>query len=375
MVRSAVALTLGSLTSAALLPGERDLTNYGFEEYKQEFGKLHSSNEEHDNRKAIFQRNMEMIRAHNAQEDKTWFATVNEFADWENDEFRAHRTGHRPSRQGARVSLSANLGDLPDRIDWREQDGVVTPVKNQASCGSCWAFSAVQTLESHLAIATGEAAPVLSPQQVVSCAPNPDHCGGTGGCKGSTQPLAFNYTANTGLSLNSDYPYTSSIGITGKCKPEKIKPVAQNDGVDVLETNDYTALITAVSTKGPVSISVAAGGLGWQLYGGGVYSKTGALGCNYVVDHAVQLVGHGTDSGKMYWLVRNSWGGSWGESGYMRVERFGEGNEPCGMDNKPQDGMACEGDDDPIKYCGLCGILSSSSYPTGVKKVGSETVV
>jgi len=125
-----------------------------------------------------------------------------------------------------------------------------------------------------------------------------------------------------------------------------------------------------VATKGPVSISIAAGGFKFQFYGGGVLSS-----CNdFVMDHAVQLVGHGTDtdSGKMYWLVRNSWGGSWGESGYMRVERFGEGAEPCGMDDKPQDGMACEGDDDPIEYCGLCGILSSSSYPTGLKKVGSE---
>jgi cathepsin L len=270
--------------------------------------------------------------------------------------------------------LSSNLGDLPDAHDWRDTDGVVTDVKNQASCGSCWAFSAVQSLESHLAIATGEAAPVLSPQQIVSCAPNPDHCGGTGGCKGSTQPLAFNYTAGAGITLASDYPYTSSIGITGKCKEEKIKPVAQNDGVDVLETNDYTALMTAVHDKGPISISVAAGGLGWQLYGGGVFSDTGTIGCGFVVDHAVQLVGYGIDS-DMYWIVRNSWGGSWGEKGYMRVKRYGEGSEPCGMDKKPQDGMACEGDTDPIEYCGACGILSSSSYPTGMKKVGSATVV
>merc|ERR1711937_524973 len=120
---------------------------------------------------------------------------------------------------------------------------------------------------------------------------------------------------------------------TGKCKEDKIKPVAQNDGVEVLETNDYTALITAVHDKGPVSISVAAGGIGWQLYGG--------------------------DGDDMYWAVRNSRGSSWGESGYMRVKRYGEGSEPCGMDKKPH-GLACEGETDPIEYCGVCGILSSS---------------
>jgi len=378
MVRSVMAFTLGSLTSAALLHGERELGDYSFEDYQQEFNKVYNSNDETGSRKAIFERNMEMVRAHNAQDDKTWFATVNEFADWDNDEFRAQRTGHSPSQQGPRVSLSANLGDLPDSVDWRAQDGIVTPVKNQASCGSCWAFSAVQTLESHLAIATGEAAPVLSPQQLVSCAPDPNHCGGTGGCKGSTQPLGFNYTASAGITLNSDYPYTSTFGVTGACKPENIKPVAQNDGVAVLATNDYTALMTAVSTQGPIAISVAAGGAGWQLYGGGVYSDSGAFHpflCNFVVDHAVQLVGYGTDNNKMYWIVRNSWGAGWGESGFMRVERHGEGKEPCGMDKKPHDGMACDGEDDPIEYCGLCGILSSSSYPTGMKKVGSETIV
>merc|ERR1712166_745189 len=168
-----------------------------------------------------------------------------------NEEFRSQRTGHSPHPQ---VVLAAKtnvaVSDLPESFDHRDTEGVVTDVKDQGSCGSCWAFSAAETLESHLSIATGEAAPKLSPQQIVSCAPNPDQCGGTGGCKGSTQPLAFNYTMTAGITLSSDYPYTSSIGITGKCKPEKINPVAQNAGVDVLETNDYTALITAVHDKG-----------------------------------------------------------------------------------------------------------------------------
>lgn len=378
MVRSAMALTLGSLTSAALLQGEHELSGYTFEDFQSDFNKVYNSVEESGSRKAIFERNLEMIRAHNAQDDKSWFATVNEFADWDNEEFKSLRTGNAPSQHGPRVSLSANLGDLPDSVDWREQDGIVTPVKNQASCGSCWAFSVVSTLESHLAIATGETAPVLSPQQLVSCAPNPNHCGGTGGCKGSTQPIGFNYTASAGISLSSDYPYTSTFGITGACKPEKIIPVAQNDGVAVLPTNDYTALMTAIAQHGPVAISVAAGGAGWQLYGGGVYSDSGSFHpflCSFVVDHAVQLVGYGVDGGKMYWTVRNSWGKGWGESGFIRIERHGEGNEPCGMDKKPQSGMACEGDTDPIEYCGLCGILSSSSYPTGVKKVSSAVTV
>merc|ERR1712000_247418 len=101
---------------------------------------------------------------------------------------------------------------LPDRKDWRETSGVVSAVKNQGGCGSCWAFSAIETFESHLAIATGSAAPLLSAQQIVSCSPNPDDCGGTGGCQGSIQTLAFNYTKTAGITTEADYPYRGSTG-------------------------------------------------------------------------------------------------------------------------------------------------------------------
>merc|ERR1739848_765165 len=198
------------------------------------------------------------------------------------------------------------------------------------------------------AIATGEASPKLSPQQIVSCSPNPDECGGTGGCDGSTQPLAFDYTKTAGLTTEQSYPYTAQ---TGRCQKSKIKPVAYNADYVELPSNDYTALMDAVANVGPVAISIAASGFQFQFYGGGVLSN-----CNdYVMDHAVQLVGYGTDSGKDYWTVRNSWG-SWGEKGYIRMQRYGEGNEPCGTDKRPQDGDACDGDTDPRTYCGECGI-------------------
>merc|ERR1719387_485147 len=132
-----------------------------------------------------------------------------------------------------------------------------------------------------------------------------------------------------------------------------------------LKVNDYASLVSAVATKGPVAISLAAGSFGWQLYGGGVLSS-----CDCDMDHAVQLVGYGSDNGKDYWLVRNSWGGSWGESGYVRVQRFGDGKEPTCVDKKPQDGEACAGDTKPRTYAGLCGLMGSSSIPTGMKKVG-----
>lgn len=193
---------------------------------------------------------------------------------------------------------------------------------------------------------------------------NPDDCGGSGGCGGATQPLAFNYTEYTGLTLESDYPYRAQ---TLKCQERNIVPVVKNTGVVQLPSNDAAALLGAVATVGPVSISVDAGS--WSSYGGGVYTDA----CGWDVDHAVQLVGYGEDAGNLYWLVRNSWGTGWGESGYIRLVRFSDGtstgaSEPCGVDSTPQDGMACAGDTAPITYCGQCAVLSASSYPTGVGK-------
>eukprot|EP00930_Biecheleria_cincta_P046187 TRINITY_DN3185_c0_g1_i1.p1 TRINITY_DN3185_c0_g1~~TRINITY_DN3185_c0_g1_i1.p1 ORF type:complete len:319 (-),score=45.99 TRINITY_DN3185_c0_g1_i1:219-1175(-) len=256
-----------------------------------------------------------------------------------------------------------SAASLPDNLDWRQKTGVVTPVKDQGGCGSCWAFSTVQTMESALAIATGKPAPILSPQQVVSCAPNPNQCGGTGGCQGATQEIGFNYTESAGLTSEQTYPYE---GQTGTCQQSKIKPIAKNSGFVKLPSNNYTALISAVANIGPIAISVAAGGMGWQFYGGGVFGDK----CGFDQDHAVQLVGYGADGAKDYWLVRNSWGSDWGERGYIRIQRYGEGKEPCGMDTKPQDGSACKGQTQPVKMCGLCGILSDSSYPIGMKQVG-----
>lgn len=376
------ALLGASVARAAPLGGERDLSSYTYEQYEREFPARRWSSlatgwtaQVGELRQSTFESNLAVMRAHNADANKTWFAAPNEFTDWTNDEFRAARTS-RPSGGRGDATAGAPLAaqgaalpaGLPDSVDWRSK-GVVTPVKNQGGCGSCWAFSAVETLESFLAIEEGaKEASVLSEQQVVSCMANPEGCGGSGGCAGATQGQAFNYTSGAGLSLESDYPYQGS----GSCSASKTKPYAKNDGFVKLKVNDYNDLMTAVATKGPIAISIAAGSFGWQLYGGGVFGGGGVSrlsGCGYDQDHGVQLVGYGTDSGKDYWLVRNSWGAGWGEHGYMRIIRYGDGKEPCGVDKTPQDGEGCRGDTKPRTYCGFCGIMGSSTYPTGARKV------
>jgi len=318
----------------------------------------------------------------------TWFASVNEFVDRTDDEMRMLRG--RPQAVPAAIHTfkdSINVENLPDSVDWRDK-GVVTPPKNQGGCGSCWAFSTTETVESHVAIATGTL-PTLAPQELVSCMENPDECGGTGGCEGATAVLGFGYVSQYGLSSENDYPYA---GRDEKCSRQG--PTAKVNGTVVLKTNDADALLQAVATVGPVSISVAAST--WSFYGGGTFLSLsllppnvrthkhahttgvfdGSFGshCDVDIDHAVQLVGYGKDptSGKFYWLVRNSWGSTWGEKGYIRVLRT-PGNEPCDYDTTPLDGNcgksgACKCPD-KVKYCGTCGILSESSYPTGASLV------
>jgi len=359
-MRTIIALT--TAVGASQLAGERDLSTYTFDKFQDEFGEhVLTAKFGQGDRKTIFEKNLDLIKSHNSNPAKTWFATVNQFTAMTNNEFRSITKGNKEKLFGGEPQphkLTAKV--VPASKDWRD-DNVVTPTKDQGGCGSCWAFSAAETFESMLAIKTGNLQS-LSPQQIVSCAPNPDQCGGTGGCSGSTQPLAFHYMQTAGLTTEESYPYQGS---TGTCQESKITPVAYNGNYTVLARNDYTALMDAIGNVGPVAISIAAGGSTFQFYGGGVMSN-----CNdFVMDHAVQLVGYGTDTSD-YWLVRNSWGGSWGEGGYIRMQRYGEGKEPCGVDSTPQDGDACKGDTSARTYCGECGILSSSSYPTDFTTVG-----
>eukprot|EP00998_Keelungia_sp_KM082_P007536 NODE_3731_length_858_cov_104.875513_g3708_i0.p2 GENE.NODE_3731_length_858_cov_104.875513_g3708_i0~~NODE_3731_length_858_cov_104.875513_g3708_i0.p2 ORF type:complete len:269 (+),score=56.85 NODE_3731_length_858_cov_104.875513_g3708_i0:35-841(+) len=256
-----------------------------------------------------------------------------------------------------------DISTLPHTVDWRKE-GVVSSVKDQLHCGSCWAFASTETIESHVAINTGELM-VLSPQQLVSCMPNPNQCGGTGGCAGAIAELAFDFVSKNGMATEWTYSYTSGGGDSGTCKFNKTTtpPVVTVTGFEKLPNNSYDALMTAVATKGPIAISVQANV--WKDYEGGVFA-----GCsNYSdidLDHAVQLVGYGTDpKDGDYWLVRNSWNTIWGEAGYIKLAR--SATPKCGTDPTPQDGSACKGHDGPQHVCGECGILFDTCYPTGAK--------
>ena len=393
-----------------------------FDDFLVKFDKTYPSKEEHNYRKIIYETNVEAIQNHNQNaEQHGWTMGITKFADMQPHEIHkgldkrglptmmaelhhVHENNHnnlfasllgdnvdqnlRNNHQQVERTLS--LEDLPESVDWRTHSPpVATPVKDQGHCGSCWAFPATAVLELHAAIATKELF-VLSPQELVSCAPNPNHCGGDGGCTGSTGELAYEYVANHGMVTEWEYAYTSYKGDTGTCALHESFRIRNNIrqhtlvgakvglvGYSSLPTNSYEALMHAVANLGPVVVSVAASG--WGLYKGGIFDDFETAE-NYDINHAVVLEGYGTDeaTGQDYWLVRNSWGVLWGEDGYIRLKREKPKDDDtthCKMDVTPDHGVACVGPDKNTTIpdqmvCGTSGILYANVVPIGAYLIG-----
>jgi C1A family cysteine protease len=215
----------------------------------------------------------------------------------------------------------------PAKLDWTETSGAVSDVKDQAQCGSCWAFSATEGIESGVFQSTGSASPALSPQQIVSCDKT------DGGCNGGDLPTAFDYVESAGgLDTEEDYPYTSKTGRSGSCKSSTpvvtvtdykyAVPPCQGGSCS---SQDEDGLKAALATHGPLSICVNAES--WNGYYGGVLSGS-CSGSYNKLDHCVQLVGYDSSASTPYWKVRNSWGTSWGENGFIRLPM---GVNSCGV--------------------------------------------
>ena len=250
---------------------------------------------------------------------------------------------------------------MPSSFDWRDE-GKVTPVKNQASCGSCWAFSGVGTIESNL-LMNNQTETILSEQQFVDCMPNPEECGGTGGCEGATQPLLFDYALTAFTISEQDYPYTAHDGVC----TEDSKPIAATvEGYGILPENCAAETLKAYLLKfGPIAVSVDASH--WSSYSSGVLSYDA---CGADIDHAVLLTGYGTDPNLGdYWSIKNSWGASWGENGYIRISR----EDGVAVDDTPQDGVACEGAPPAAEVRGTCGVLYANSYVYGATVASSSS--
>jgi len=206
---------------------------------------------------------------------------------------------------------------------------VVDPVRDQGQCGSCWAFATTANAESAWALAKGQLLD-LSEQYLVDCSSGKGYY--NMGCNGGNPDSAFKYMINNGQCSDSSYPYTSGVTKTAGTCHSCTNIVSFSACYDVTPKNQI-ALKTAVA-KQPVVIAIEADTRYFQSYSGGILDSTQ---CGTNLDHAVEIIGYGTDNGKEYWTVRNSWGASWGENGYVRILRSDSTNDIgiCGVAAEP----------------------------------------
>ncbi|XP_057465261.1 senescence-specific cysteine protease SAG39-like [Actinidia eriantha] len=294
------------------------------------YGRVYQDATEKEKRYKIFEANVEYIDSFNNAGNQSYKLGVNEFADLTNEEFRAsHNTNKSFSKKKSSPATSfryRNFTAVPQSIDWRKK-GAVTPIRDEL-CGA-WTFSAVDTVEGLTKIKTGTLY-TLSVQEIVDC-----NSGGYRGCTGGFTYEAFEFIKQHGLTSKANYP-SKTENSTCDIKKEA-QPVAKITGYEDVPANSEEALLKTLANQ-PVAVTVDASGASFQFYSSGVFTAD----CGTNLDHSVTAIGYGTsdDNGLKYWLIKNAWGTSWGEEGYMRMQR----------DIKAKGGK--------------CGIAMEASYPT-----------
>ncbi|XP_041798749.1 cathepsin K [Chelmon rostratus] len=321
------------LLLAASALGHQDETSLDaqWEQWKTTHNKEYNGLDEEGIRRAVWEKNMRMIEAHNKEAAlgmHSYELGMNHLGDMTTEEVSEKMTGLQVPMIHERsftMALDNNVSGIPKYIDYRKK-GMVTRVKNQGACGSCWAFSSAGALEGQLAKKTGQLID-LSPQNLVDCVTENDGCGG------GYMTNAFKYVEeNGGIDSEEAYPY---VGEDQPCRYNSSGMAAQCKGYKEVPVGNEHALAVALYKVGPVSVGIDATLSSFQFYSKGVYYDPD---CNKDdINHAVLAVGYGVSvKGKKYWIIKNSWGESWGRGGYILMAR-NRGN--------------------------LCGIANLASYP------------
>jgi cathepsin F len=280
-----------------------------FTRFMKDHSKTYETREEYSKRLGIFADNLDRVaesnRLHILAGGDAVFG-ITKFSDLTPEEFKKFYLGYVPSKTN-KVRTTANVSDVANDIDWKTK-GAVTKVKDQGRCGSCWAFSATAAIESYAKLSGKYGLEVLSAQQINSCDKR------DGGCNGGNTETAYGYVKGAGgIEKDSDYPYTSGGGSTGSCKFNSGRVAVTISGYSS-HSRGESSLEKALN-EGPASVCLAASS--WQSYRGGILKR-----CDNNVDHCVQTTGYTSEA----WVIRNSWGTGWGESGYLRLQR---GSDLC----------------------------------------------
>ena len=293
-----------------------------FKEFISKHDKQYDNAHELLKRLSIFSENREFVVRHNKKPTRTYDVDINMFADMTNEEFQEYNGILLvPNKKEYELHKSNNTL-LPSAVDWRAS-GLVTNVKNQGQCGSCWAFSAVASLEGQHAKKTGKLVS-LSEQNLVDCAGK----FGCQGCEGGWMASALEYVEyNGGLDTEASYPYKA---VDESCVYRSSHRGATVKNVVNITKGNSSDLLHAIATVGPISVAIDASDRGFQMYDKGVYTSKSCS--KEFLDHGVTAVGYGvTDKNLKYYIIKNSWGATWGMNGYMYFNRDQDGGNMCGV--------------------------------------------
>ena len=288
-----------------------------FQKFEKNFGKKYTTMQEYLARFRVFSKNLERL----GKRSKMWMEGVTKFFDLTPNEFK---------RTYCNLDISVTntihfnrveapiVNDPPEAYDWRDKQAV-SAIKDQKSCGSCWAFSSTGNLEG-LYYLKYKNMITFSEQQLVDCDTKDS------GCNGGLMEYTFAWIQeNGGLMSDADYKYK---GYKGRCQQDESKYKVKVTGYDLLTTTDEDEILNYVYTVGPMAVALNADNLSW--YTGGIIDEDEDECDPDGLNHAVLMIGWGEEDGLKYWIIKNSWGKSWGEDGYFRIAR---GKGTCGINN------------------------------------------